>query len=139
MEVVDKGHHYLLKKFDIDSTIPRFVREDELVFVKREGAKYPGNIGHHPGTITQEVLRALIDRTKYVDNQLPCFENKQILDNLRSSLLLLEIRAARIRGKKLILVNPMDNIEEQPTCDVCGHILCTENHDEEKEITDNTT
>lgn len=136
MEVVDPGHVYSLKHFDTKQakTVPFNI----LTFVKREGDKYPGNVGHHPGTTTQEVLRVLIDRIKYVDNQLPCKENERVLYYLRLSLTYLERRASRIRGKTIYPV--VDGVENISICDTCGHILCTEKHDNQKEeIKDNTT
>ncbi len=130
MEVVDPGHIYILDYLDVNFDGRRHKSfEDTLTFVKREGDKYPGNVGHHPGTITQEVLRALIDRTKYVNKQLPCAENEYVLHSLRTAILFLEQRAHRMRGKELLYIGPGD-IEDIPTCDICGHILCEEKHDE---------
>ena len=88
MQVIDPGHRYRLK------TLDGFAGQwQELVFVKREGAGYPGNVGHHAGTILQEVWRVSIDRLKYVDAQIqhPC--NQQAIDHLRCALRLLEERA----------------------------------------------
>ena len=45
-----------------------------------------------------------------------------------------------MRGSELVLTeSDYAEIELVPTCDVCGHILCTENHEEKEKITDNTT
>lgn len=55
MKVIDPGHVYDLRSLDGEQL-------NRLVFVKREGPSYPGNVGHYPGTTMQEVLRALIDR-----------------------------------------------------------------------------
>lgn len=72
MKVLDQGHKYQLDTLD--------GKEPEiLTFVKREGDKYPGNVGSYSGTTTQEVLRVLIDRTKYVDKQIPARENGLII------------------------------------------------------------
>ncbi len=126
MEVVDPGHVYSLQH--IDTKQDKVVPFNTLTFVKREGEKYPGNVGHHPGTTTQEVLRALIDRSKYVDNQLPCEENERVLNHLRRSLFELESRAHSIRGDIILNYDIISNIENISTCGTCGHILCTENH-----------
>lgn len=96
-----------------------------LTFVKREGDGYPGNVGHYPGTTTQEVLRALIDRTEYVNNQIPCEENLEVLRHLRSAILQLEDRAAFRHGRVLPDIE-LEDIERLSTCSICGHIGCEE-------------
>lgn len=70
--------------------------EEILTFVKREGQRYPGNVGHHAGTTAQEVLRALVDRVQYVDSQIPDSNNVVVLASLRKALWHLEARAAHI-------------------------------------------
>lgn len=118
MRIIDPGHQYALRHLDGDG-------EEILTCVKREGAKYPGNIGHYPGTTTQEGMRAYIDRTKYVDNQEPCAENKQILVFLREVIFVLERRAARRHNRFFELtIEERNNIESVPTCNKCGHIKC---------------
>lgn len=125
MKVIDPGHTYVLRLLDDERSFRpfRYPFGSTLIFVKREGANYPGNIGSHSGTTTQEVLRALIDRTKYVNNQIPDERNKQVLYHLRSAILELEIRAAQRHGRLLDL-SIFDQIEDQPTCDKCNHIGC---------------
>jgi hypothetical protein len=121
MEVIDPGHTYILNCLDAeeDKIKPLGI----LIFVKREGEGYPGNVGHRPGTTTQEVLRALIDRTKYVDNQIHDDRNDQVLYHLRSAIFQLEMRAAERHGRVLPLFD-MQNIENEPYCEKCGHIGC---------------
>lgn len=116
MLVLDPGHVYELRVFDAASeqTAP-------LAFMKREGLGYPFNVGHHAGTNCQEVLRALIDRVKYLQHQIPCPENLIILAGLRSALVAFEIRAARRHGRELTFEG---DIEDAPTCRQCGHIGC---------------
>lgn len=124
MKVIDPGHVYDLDWFDGDPPIKTrsgYQVWNELVFMKREGDKYPGNVGHHPGTNIQEVLRALIDRVKYLDKQIPHDENTKIIMNLRSALWSLECRAAERHGRK----KPRYiDIELEPTCTICGHVGC---------------
>jgi hypothetical protein len=123
MRVFTAGHIYELDSLDGPC-------EQRLVFVKREGDKYPGNVGTHPGTNVQDVLRALIDRVKYLDGQMPCVANKLVLSNLRYSILLLEERAAARHKRrpdwrmydKNEPVN--DQIEYLEWCSICGHIGC---------------
>ena len=118
MRILDPGHRYELdildKTYDLIAV---------LQFVKREGEEYPGNIGHYPGTTTQEVLRALIDRTKYVDQQQHWSANDFVIDYLRRALYELELRAAYAAGKGLNIFH-VDMIETLPTCSTCGHIWC---------------
>lgn len=72
MIVLDPGHRYHLHTLDDNAPQAYW----PLQFVKREGAKFPGNLGHYPGTTTQEVLRACIDRAGYVNRQIPCWQTK---------------------------------------------------------------
>lgn len=127
MRVVDPGHVYDLENLDDDGP-PTVTR---LRFVKRIGDKFPGNAAPgHPGTITQEVLRALIERTKYVNGQREHVANFRVLRDLRSALVELELRAAEERGdvaaKHRILGLPEPELAW--TCSGCGHILCRRDH-----------
>ena len=82
MKVLDKGHTYLLK--DNGSC----EHSNKLIFFKDK--KY--NKNGYEGTTNQEVLRALIDRMKFMDKQCPSKENKKIIKHLRKALALHEIR-----------------------------------------------
>lgn len=118
MDVLDAGHRYGLTIYDDMDAFPQ-----QIVFMKREGEGYPGNVGHYPGTNCQEVLRALIDRVKYLENQIshPC--NDIILRCLREALIAFEIRAAMRHGRTLQQTCGL-YIEEEPHCPKCGHIGC---------------
>lgn len=120
MERIDEGHDYLLASFD--GNWPQ-----RLTFMKREGEGYPFNVGSHPGTNCQEVLRALIDRVKYLDRQIQCAANVSIIDHLRLALRDFELRAAHRHGRTLPLFE-LSEIELQPTCAGCGHIGCNGTH-----------
>ncbi len=115
MRVIDPGHVYGLSHLDGPG-------EEVLTFVKREGARYPGNVGHYAGTTMQEVLRALIERVQHVDKQFPDGNNAVVLSSLRRALWHLEARAAGVHGLTLAL--PVENIELAPTCATCGHVVC---------------
>lgn len=115
MTILDPGHLYMLRT--LDGGFP-----NELRFVKRVGEKYPGNCSAYAGTTSQEVLRALIDRAKYVNGQIYFPENDLVLWHLRSALWLLESRAARTHGRFLD-AQPTD-IETRPVCSCCLHIVC---------------
>ncbi len=116
MKVIDPGHSYEPQEYDGETT------ENVIVFMKREGQGYPGNIGHHAGTNCQEIIRILIDRVKYLDRQIPHEQNEQILRGLRRALFGFELRAAERHGRTLIY--PLAPIENIPTCKKCGHIQC---------------
>jgi len=114
--VVDRGHEYLLDPLDGELL-------QTLTFVKREGTKYPGNIGHHPGTTMQEVLRALIDRAEYVNSQLPCAETEAGIGLLKAALFVFEARAARYHDRQLTAT--LDEIVKGVgKCPRCGHVGC---------------
>lgn len=115
MRVLDPGHRYALAQLDGDE-------EQELRFVKRVGAKFPGNEPPaYEGVTMQEVVRALLDRLLYVDHQDPCPENAMVFSMLRSVLWLLESRAARVRG---VPPPAARSIEWTTTCATCGHVFC---------------
>lgn len=116
MRVIDPGHEYSLDS--LDGEFPQ-----TLVFVKREGAPYPGNVGSHPGTTCQEVLRALISRLYYVQWQTPCPETALVIGNLESALYLLEVRAARRHGR-MFSASMQDVTSGAGKCRSCGHVGC---------------
>lgn len=117
MVVVDPGHEYLLDSLDGD-------QENRLVFVKREGEKYPGNVGHHPGTTMQETLRALIDRAKYVNNQIPDRDTAFAMAHMEWAVFYLERRAARRHGREAPTV---EEAVHGAKCYKCGHVGCEGN------------
>lgn len=96
MEIKEPGHIYKLRFLDemafkdTPEGIERAIKYDDsklLTFVNREE-------GHeHPGTQTQEVLRALIDRTYHCNNCMPDETNAFIIHHLRMALVYHEARA----------------------------------------------
>lgn len=128
MKILDPGHLYELS--NLDHHAPGNLAE-RLQFVKRIGLQFPGNLGEpRCGTITQEVIRALIDRTQYVDAQQEDIANAQTIAAFRLALRALEMRAARERGDfhALLAINGMAEPETEPACNHCGHILCRRSH-----------
>jgi hypothetical protein len=125
MKTIDSGHIYEIAVYDQHSgTLYQLIQ-----FMKRVGDKYPGNEDAYPGTNCQEVLRVLIDRIKYLNNQIPDYKNSTIVYHLREALRLFEVRAAERHGRTL---QPFDGyIEDQLTCPTCGHIQCS-GHDNKK-------
>ena len=121
MTILEPGHVYLADCYDAQMTIM-------TTFMKRVGQKYPGNTGApHGGTNMQEILRMLIDRTKYLDRQESHEENKRNLERMREIIIDLEQRAARRHGRILEISSP-ETIEEDETCRTCGHIACRGAH-----------
>lgn len=137
VKVLDPGHAYELDHLDSDQP---WRTCETLCFVKRVGSKFPGNEPPaYAGTTSQEVIRALIDRLKYVDKQIDHTDevhtqghqhNRRALDGLRSALRALEERAAMERGDfmSVIAIAQTPMIENTPTCAGCGHCLCSRSH-----------
>lgn len=125
MKVLEAGHQYDLENYDdTDEKTSNY-----LIFMKRIGGHYPGNVAPaHRGTNCQEVLRVLIDRVKYLNNQIPCIENEEIIRYLRYAIFMFESRAANLHGRPFDKVKDFpyieNRIEEEPTCKTCGHIRC---------------
>ncbi len=128
MIVTDPGHVYELDWLDVEPGLTAEAIEGagcrELRFVKRQGAKYHGNVGHHAGTNMQEVLRALLDRVKYVNAQQPDNRNGLVVRHLRGALFWLEERAAVRHGRTLdpAVWHVDREIELDPACTACGHV-----------------
>ena len=80
MKVLDKGHLYELDHLDGDG-------KSRIQFCNRESGT------EIEGVTTQEVIRALIDRTWYCNDCMPWSGNKLIVDHLRMALMLHEARA----------------------------------------------
>lgn len=114
MIIIDPGHKYKLLQLDGLSS-------ELLTFVKREGAKFPGNIGHYPGTNLQEVYRTAINRHLYLNNQEFHAANLRCIIRLRENIYDLEVRAAE-RHHRIPIINEI--IETEPFCNKCGHIGC---------------
>jgi len=82
MKVIDAGHTYLLD----DNKSP--TNTTTLTFMK--DAKINGD--GYEGTTNQEVLRALIDRIKFLEGQVHHRFNDDIIGHLRMALVLHEER-----------------------------------------------
>lgn len=123
MKTVEPGHTYVLDCLHTDPNQPS-VFQTTLAFVKRLGDKYPGNQPPaREGPNMQEVLRALIDRTKYLDQQEPSNRNSDVIDHLRAALINLELRHAEKKGWSTWRLM-LSNIELVPACRTCGHLFC---------------
>lgn len=116
MKILDAGHKYTLESYDGGTPTT-------LTFMKREGENFPFNSGHYGGTNCQEVLRALIDRSQYLQKQKPCAETEAIVASLQTALMLFELRAARLHGISLELKD-LDELVRVLPCNICGHSKC---------------
>jgi hypothetical protein len=117
MKCIDPGHGYTVANYD---GYPGNVQY--ITFMKRQGTGYPGNTSSYSGTNCQELVRVLIDRVIYLDNQIHCYHNTVILFLLRCTIWLLESRAARRHHRKIS--TSLLSIEKEVTCTTCGHIQC---------------
>ena len=117
MKILEVGHTYLVEAYDGGLA-------QTLTFMKRDGASYPFNHGTHGGTNCQEVLRVVIDRTRYLLTQVPCAETEAILGLLQTALLLFEVRAARRHGGHGVDAPSLLALAAMPTCGTCGHVAC---------------
>lgn len=118
-KVIDPGHIYEL--FTLDGELLQ-----TLTFVKRHDPehpeRFPGNTNSHPGTTLQSVIRCLLDRVQYLNNQIPHQNNFTLIVYLERCLWLLEERAAERHGFSFEL-RPED-MAVMPMCPHCGHVVC---------------
>lgn len=97
MEVIDAGHKYKLKNL-------HYHTYSELQFYKDPDIN--GSL-EQQGTNCQEVIRALINRVEFLDNQKPWEGNKVILQHLRETLALFEARAIIRKVDKGLLIESL--------------------------------
>lgn len=93
MKIIEPGHIYELQHLESPGS-------ERLTFIRRS-SKAIRHETEHEGTNTQEVLRALIDRTKYLDSIIPAIENQDTIHHLRMALLGYEGRALRRKRDEL--------------------------------------
>lgn len=92
MKVIETGHVYDLKRLESKGY-------ERLTFIKRSSGAIQYN-DEHSGTNTQEVIRALIERTGYLHSVLPCDETADAIYYLRMALYCYEVRAYRRKQQK---------------------------------------
>lgn len=118
MLIIDPGHCYEPASYDGQ----QFTDSLFVTFMKRLGSNYPGNEGiAHAGTNCQELIRVLIHRCLYINNQKPNWQTWLIIRLFRITLWLFEQRASSKKGYWLNIW-PLAKIEEVPSCVTCGHI-----------------
>ena len=121
MKVIDPGHVYELTVLDDEPPRRGLPSWHDLIFVKREGPKFPGNVGHHSGTTVQEVLRAVHNRLGYVNSQVPCWQTRLTARLIYWSVWLLEHRAAKRHGRTPPLAR---EALFGRCCSYCNHVGC---------------
>ena len=92
-EVIDPGHIYNLRQLGTDEKV-------ELKFIKRSGGAIQYD-KEWPGLQVQEVIRALIDRSEYLNAIIPCAETEDSIYFLRMALYSYEARAYRRKKEEL--------------------------------------
>lgn len=117
MKILDAGHKYAVQN------VNNSLHAQCIQFVKRSGENFPFNEGHYDGTNVQEILRVLIDRSEYLNNQKPCAETEAAIGCLRSALVLFELRAARRHGRH-VDATTTQHFMCSPVCDSCKHVGC---------------
>lgn len=94
MIIIEPGHKYYLSHLESEGF-------ETLTFIKRSSKAIDYGDQEHEGTNSQEVIRALIDRTQYLDEVLQCDESKDAIYYLRMALFMYEVRAYRRKKEKL--------------------------------------
>ena len=85
-----------------------------------ENQSESGNTYAHSGTTTQEVLRACLDRARYVNHQKPCWQTTLSIPLLQAVVWLYEHRAAKRHKRQA--PSFLDALYGEP-CPECGHIV----------------
>lgn len=119
MRIADKGHKYELTQLfkSVDGSLRYAGDKQILQFLNTEKGR------ECAGVTTQEVIRALIDRTWYCNDCLPWSGNKLIVDHLRMALALHEARHL-IRGVEKGEIEP-----ERIMVGTGGHFIFCEHPD----------
>ena len=106
MKVIDPGHSYLLRSYDGGGP-------SRLTFVKRcdPPEKYPGNWNAHPGTQIQEVLRALMERCQYINNQIPSEQTEEVEANLANRTTSAKAESSSGTRAGCAILSPLEDVE----------------------------
>lgn len=83
MNVIDPGHEYQVNSIGDEP--------DQIIsFLKRVNGELI-----HDGTTNEEIIKVLIDRMNYLQNQVPCVENEIAITGLTIALNSLESRTTK--------------------------------------------
>lgn len=128
MKMIEPGHRYKIQDYPCTNEEPDLLSLQEIQFVEKVGNKFPGNLKEENGTNCQEILRVLINRCIYLNNQKPSPKTIRIIEQLRNTLYLFEYHAAELKDKldvffQMKSIRPnLVGIEEINPCKICGHI-----------------
>ena len=92
MKILTPGHQYELSNVESGSQNIQFVEKIDRV---NELANFID------GTTNEEVIAMLIDRMRYLQTQLPCFENALTIQCLEVAMIWLEKRTADRVARKV--------------------------------------
>lgn len=122
MKIIEPGHIYDVENVDGPGT-------QRITFVRRRShdGRLLRDASRHAGILCQELLRVVIDRTRYLNDEDPCHEDVEIINALRGALRSFEARAARRTIEKM----PMPELAD--ACPICHHLLCDHRHDDRLE------
>lgn len=105
MKILESGHIYELDNLEAPGT-------QLLTFIRRN-SKAITHESEHTGTNTQEVLRALIDRTIFLNNVLHSAETQDAIYYLRMTMFCYEARAWRRKQTKQNKTNQVNDYVER--------------------------
>lgn len=106
MRVVDPGHIYDMWQLGSDEA-------QRLTFIKRSG----GAVQYEqewPGVQVQEVLRVLIDRSRYLNDVIECAETKDAIWYMQMALFAYESRAYRRKQESVNRESPEHDDTARP-------------------------
>lgn len=86
MEIIDPGHRYELDNMDGGTTLLQFIKKAPV----EPGSAILETVMN--GTTNEEVVAALVDRMRFLDENLPCDENKAIITALEEVQVLIAQR-----------------------------------------------
>ena len=93
VKVISPGHKYDLLNFEE----PHRTTPQQLLFIRKQPSNDdPTQLETvHNGTTNEAVLEMLINRLEFLDEKLPCPENKEAISHCRSALSALRSRTER--------------------------------------------
>ncbi len=130
MKIIDPGHIYEMRQLGDSNT-------QIIKFIKRSGGAVQYDKEWN-GLQSQEVLRVLIDRSKYLNDVLPCKETSEIIKHLQMALYWYEVRALRRKRSQTnrTTLNHDDSITPEYHPEYAPDILFTEKDIEKYPIGD---
>lgn len=95
MRVIKPGHRYILANFEQPEN------GQTIQFIEKEpDPSEPAKLYTvSDGTTNEEMLAVLIDRANHLQNKMPCQENTDAIEHLRSALAAWESRTAKRKAR----------------------------------------